>query len=151
MIKQLFMITITSIMMLTAIGASEASPEDQPMVRIAELEIDPQQLDAYKRILAEEQEASVRLEPGVLMLHSVSINNSPTQIRLLEVYANRAAYEAHIAAPHFIKYKTSTAKMVLSLKLIETTPILLCAKSGTGDGAPVSCMPKSGNGVLPLR
>jgi quinol monooxygenase YgiN len=100
------------------------------MARIAELEIDPAQLDAYKKILAEEQEASVRLEPGVLMLHSVAIAESPSSIRLLEVYASRNAYEAHIRSPHFLKYKTSTANMVKSLRLVETNPILLCAKSG---------------------
>ena len=70
-----------------------------PMVRMAELEIDPAQLDAYKAILAEEQEASVRLEPGVLMLHSVSLADSPTSIRLLEVYANRSAYERTSSHP----------------------------------------------------
>jgi quinol monooxygenase YgiN len=81
----------------------------------------------------------VRLEPGVLMLHSVSIADNPTQVRLLEVYASRSAYEAHLNAPHFIKYKTSTAKMVQSLRLIESTPILLCAKSGEQASGPVTC------------
>ena len=110
------------------------------MVRIAELEIDPAYLEAYKAILAEEQEASVRLEPGVLMLHSVAIADDPAHIRLLEVYASRTAYEAHLKAPHFIKYKTSTETMVRSLKLIETTPILLCAKSKGRAGGPVTCL-----------
>ncbi len=119
--------------------ASAAVDPEGPMVRIAEIEIDPQQLDAYKAILAEEQEASVRLEPGVLMLHSVAIADQPNQIRLLEVYASRAAYEAHIKAPHFIKYKTTTEKMVRSLKLVPVSPILLCAKSNLG-GAKSGCM-----------
>lgn len=113
---------------------------ERPMVRIAEIEIDPLHLDAYKAILAEEQEASVRLEPGVLMLHSVAIADNPTHIRLLEVYANRSAYEAHLKAPHFIKYKTATETMVKSLTLIETTPIRLCAKAGSGAADPVSCI-----------
>ncbi|MEU4328467.1 putative quinol monooxygenase [Nonomuraea dietziae] len=122
-------------------GESEAAAAAaQPMVRIAVLEIDPAQLDAYKTILAEQQEASVRLEPGVLMLHSVAIADSPTSIRLLEVYASRSAYEAHLRSPHFIKYKTSTEKMVKSLELVETTPILLCAKSRGQAGGPVTCM-----------
>jgi quinol monooxygenase YgiN len=121
-------------------AASEAAPRSADlMVRIAELEIDPAQLDAYKVILAEEQEASVRLEPGVLMLHSVALADSPTSIRLLEVYANRSAYEAHLRAPHFIKYKTSTETMVKSLRLIETKPILLCTKALGRAGGPVSC------------
>src|SRR3954449_8514008 len=108
-------------------------------VRIAEIEIDPEQLDAYKAILAEQQEASVRLEPGVLMLHSVALGDSPASIRLLEVYASRSAYEAHIQSLHFVKYKTSTEKMVKQLRLVETTPILLCAKSGGQAGGPVTC------------
>lgn len=113
---------------------------DGPMVRIAEIEVEPAQLEAYKAVLAEEQEASVRLEPGVLMLHSTAIAGQPTQIRLLEVYASRSAYEAHLKAPHFVKYKTSTEKMVRSLKLVETDPILLCAKSAGMAGGPVTCM-----------
>ncbi len=37
------------------------------IVRMADLEIDPAELDAYNALLAEEIEASIRLEPGVLM------------------------------------------------------------------------------------
>jgi quinol monooxygenase YgiN len=121
-----------------ALGAGDqakaAVGPEEPMVRIAEIQIDPEQLDAYKAILAEEQEASVRLEPGVLMLHSVAIADDPTQIRLLEVYASHAAYESHLKAPHFIKYKTATEKMVKSLKLVPVSPILLCAKSQGAKG-----------------
>jgi quinol monooxygenase YgiN len=95
-----------SILLSMAVMKSIGAPEPAtPMVRIAELEIDPARLDAYKVMLAEEQEASVRLEPGVLMLHSVALAESPTSVRLLEVYADRRAYEAHIKSPHFIKYK----------------------------------------------
>ena len=121
-------------------AARDAAPGSAGlMVRIAELEIDPAQLDAYKAILAEEQEASVRLEPGVLMLHSVALADSPTSIRLLEVYASRSAYEAHIQSPHFVKYKTSTETMVKSLRLVDATPILLCAKSRRQAGGPATC------------
>lgn len=121
-----------------SVGKTEAAPSTTMMVRIAELEIHANQLEAYKAILATEQEASVRLEPGVLMLHSVAIADQPTQIRLLEVYASRSAYEAHLQTPHFLSYKTSTETMVKSLKLIETTPILLCAKSdGPAGGKPI--------------
>jgi quinol monooxygenase YgiN len=120
---------------------SEVVPNPEGlMVRIAVLEIDPAQLDAYKAILREEQEASVRLEPGVLMLHSVQFANDPTQIRLLEVYASRAAYEAHIKSPHFVKYKISTERMVRSLELVPTDPILLCAKSRGRAGGPMTCL-----------
>jgi quinol monooxygenase YgiN len=100
----------------------------QQIVRIAELEIDPARLDEYNALLAEEIEASVRLEPGVLMLHAVALNEAPEKIRLLEVYADEQAYEAHLATPHFRKYKTLTASMVRSLRLVPVTPIQMRAK-----------------------
>ncbi len=106
-----------------------AEPENHPIVRIAELDIDPARIDAYKEYLREEIEASVRVEPGVLSLNAVSVRGDPAQIRILEVYADQAAYEAHLNTPHFLKYKNGTATMVRSLRLIETDPIMLRAKS----------------------
>jgi quinol monooxygenase YgiN len=101
-----------------------------PLVRIAELEIDGNHLSAYTELLAEEIEASVATEPGVLMLYALSVKDDPTHIRIVEVYADQVAYEAHLGAPHFLRYKVSTAAMVRSLRLVETDPILLRAKQG---------------------
>lgn len=98
------------------------------IVRIAELEIDPDQLDAYKALLTEEIDSSVRLEPGVLFLNAVAIKGSPEKLRLLEGYVDQAAYEAHLATPHFRKYKAATAGMVKALHLIEAEPVILRAK-----------------------
>ncbi|MFS8048088.1 putative quinol monooxygenase [Rhizobium sp. BR 314] len=109
-----------------------AETEPHPIIRMAELEIDPAQLDAYKAFLTEEIEASVRLEPGVLSLNAVSVKGDPAQIRIFEVYADQVAYEAHLKAPHFLKYKNGTAAMVRSLRLIEADPIVLRAKSAGG-------------------
>lgn len=109
-----------------------AQTQPKPIVRIAELEIDPAQLDSYRAFLTEEVATSVRVEPGVLMLNAVAVRGRPTSIRLMEVYADQAAYEAHLRSPHFLKYKNGTAHMVRSLQLIETDPIKLCAKN---DGA----------------
>lgn len=68
------------------------------------------------------------IEPGVLTLYAVAVKDNPRQIRLFEVYSNTAAYEAHLQSAHFKQYKTSTAGMVKSLKLLETDPILLGTK-----------------------
>jgi quinol monooxygenase YgiN len=99
-----------------------------PLIRIAELEIDPHEIDAYKHMLTEEIEASVRNEPGVLSLNAVSIKGKPNSVRIIETYADQAAYEAHLRSAHFLKYKTGTAKMVLSLVLLEADQIVVAAK-----------------------
>ena len=100
-----------------------------PVVRLAELHIDPSQLEEYKSTLRDEIEASIRLEPGVLTLYALSVKGDPAQIRIFEMYADAAAYEAHLQTPHFKKYKTGTQGMVKSLVLVETDPILLGAKT----------------------
>ena len=93
------------------------------MIRIAEIEIDSNYLQEYNAILKEEAEASVRLEPGVVSIYPMYQKSNPTQLRILEIYANRAAYESHLKTPHFLKYKTTTLKMVKSLHLIDMEPI----------------------------
>ncbi|MEO6013436.1 MAG: putative quinol monooxygenase [Devosia sp.] len=98
------------------------------IVRLAELEIDPAQLAAYRALLAEEIAASVAKEPGVLLLNAVAMKDAPHQIRILEIYADRAAYEAHLITPHFLKYKAGTAAMVVSLRLIDAEPVAIAGK-----------------------
>jgi len=112
-------------------GRSPAQQTMQPqgrVVRIAEIEIDPVQLENYKAELREEIEAALRIEPGVLTLYAVALKEKPTHIRIFETYADVAAYKAHLETSHFKKYKSSTQGMVQSLKLIETDPIILGAK-----------------------
>ena len=89
------------------------------LVRISEIEIDADYLEEYKAILKEEAEASVRLEPGVISIFPMYQKENPTEVRILEIYASREAYESHLKTPHFQKYKTTTLKMVKSLKLVD--------------------------------
>jgi quinol monooxygenase YgiN len=98
------------------------------VVRIARLQIDSAQLDAYKAALKEHAETAVRLEPGVLNLYAVYEKDHPTHVTVFEIYVNQEAYQSHLHSPHFIKYKNSTKNMVKSLELIETVPIALETK-----------------------
>jgi quinol monooxygenase YgiN len=111
-------------------GSAAAQIRNERVVRLAELEIDPTRLDRYKALLAEEISTSVRSEPGVLALNAVALKTAPNQIRILEIYADQSAYAAHLRSRHFLKYKHATAGMVTRLTLLETTPVLLCAKPG---------------------
>ena len=112
---------------LTVQNAVAQAPEDR-LVRIAELEIYPEHLTAYKTALKEEIAASIRKEPGVLTLYAVSVKGHPEQIRLFEMYRDTASYQAHLQSPHFQRYKEQTHQMVKSLTLIESEPILLGSK-----------------------
>jgi quinol monooxygenase YgiN len=110
-------------------GGAVAQQADGQYVQVAEIEIDPAQLDAYRGAVQEQIDAAIRKEPGVLVLYAVSEKDNPTHVRVFESYRDRNAYEAHLGSDHFRKYKTTTEKMVKSLKLVQTTPIMLGAKS----------------------
>lgn len=96
---------------------------DDMMIRMAEIEIDSAYLDEYIAILKEEAAASVRLEPGVICIYPMFQKEKPTEIRLLEIYAGKEAYESHLQTPHFKHYKTATLHMVKSLQLIDMEAI----------------------------
>jgi quinol monooxygenase YgiN len=118
---------IASCLFLT-VGRGFSESADDRIVRIAELEIYLDHLDAYKAALTEEIAASIQTEPGVLTLYAVSVKGHPEQIRLFEIYRNAASYQAHLQSPHFKKYKKQTQQMVKSLTLLDTDPIMLGSK-----------------------
>ena len=73
-------------------------------------------------------ETSVRVEPGVLAIYAVAEAVNPSRLRFFEMYADEAAYKAHIASAHFQRYFETTKGMIISRRLIDTVPILLSAK-----------------------
>lgn len=93
------------------------------MVRMAEIEIEPEFMEDYLAILKVESEASVRLEPGVICIYPMYQQDHPNQIKLLEIYADKEAYESHLQTPHFKHYKKTTLHMVKSLQLLDMKAI----------------------------
>jgi quinol monooxygenase YgiN len=115
-------IILTAFIFVSCDNFQQASMTDDlsdMMVRIAEIEVDSNYLDEYKFILKEEAEASVRLEQGVICIYPMLQKDNPTQVRILEIYASKEAYNTHLKTSHFIKYKTTTQEMVKSLRLID--------------------------------
>ena len=109
-------------------GGASAAALPQPYVRVAELQIDPAQLERYTASVKEEMETSVRVEPGVLAIYAVAERNNASSLRFFEMYVDEAAYRAHIGSPHFKKYVVATQDMIKSRRLIDTVPIQLSAK-----------------------
>ena len=125
--KQLLILG-ASVLASSLIGPAEAQETHQPYVRVAEIEIDPTQIEPYRAAAKEQIEAAVRLEPGVLALYSLADKENPSRVWVFEMYADVDAYKSHLETAHFQKYKTITQDMVKSLKLRDTIPILLETK-----------------------
>jgi quinol monooxygenase YgiN len=126
--KQYLMLSLT---VWLALSGAAAMGEEMPhqYVQIAEIEVDPAQLDTYNAAVKEHIETAIRIEPGVLALYAAAEKDEPTYVRVFEVYQDREAYLAHLQAPHFLKYKATTEKMVKSLELVPVAPVMLGTKS----------------------
>jgi quinol monooxygenase YgiN len=126
--KQLLILG-ASLLASSVSGLAFAEEMQGQYVQVAEIEIDPVQLETYKAAVREQIETAIRVEPGVLVLYALSEKDNPTHIRVFEIYRDTDAYKSHLESAHFKKYKATTEKMVKSLKLVQTTPIMLGAKA----------------------
>ena len=127
LIKQLLFAASVIVPQLGA-GSASAQTAESPYVRLAELEIDPAQIERFNASIREEIEASIRAEPGVLTLYAVSVKDDPSKIRVFEMYVDARAYAAHLQTPHFRKFKAETQDIVKSLKLFDAIPVALGAR-----------------------
>lgn len=109
-------------------GIANGQDMERGYVQVAEIEIEPSQLDAYAAAVKEQIETAIRVEPGVLVLYAVAEKDNPARVRVFEIYRDTVAYRAHLETAHFKKYKATTQTMVKSLNLVLTTPISLGSK-----------------------
>lgn len=103
--------------LLTLSTTKTMAQDKKQMVRIAKIQVDPLQLEKYNAALKEQMKTAVRLESGVLTYYAVADKKNPASITILEIYADSAAYQAHILTSHFLKYKKTVEHMVKELKL----------------------------------
>ena len=123
---KLLLVTLVSCVCEVAMAADSQSR----YVRVAELEIDADHIEAFAAALREVGQASVRSEEGCLALYAVAEKEDPVRVRVFEIYRDPAAYEAHLLTPHFKRFRATTDVMVRSRKLIEATPLSLATKPG---------------------
>ena len=125
-------VSLCTLPIAAALGCSSLNAPDRAcnskgaenmQVRIAELEIHPEWLDAYLEAAGSVGAESVAKEPGVVCIFLMQKKESPTSIRIVEIYRSEEAYKAHLATPHFRKYKDGTPHMIKSLKLVPMRPL----------------------------
>ena len=101
----------------------EQGEKNMFVVRIAEIEVYPEWLEAYLAAAGTVGAESVAKEPGVICIFPMQKKESPTSIRIVEIYRSEEAYRAHLATPHFRKYKEGTPHMIKSLELVPMRPL----------------------------
>ena len=128
MYKPQLAVIVSAVLVISLTGCAVTEEPHLPFVRIAELEIDPAQLDDYTVAVKEEMETSIRVEPGVLAIYAVAEKGNASRLTFFEIYSDEAAYREHIASPHFSKYFQTTKSMITSRRLVDAVPVQLSAK-----------------------
>ena len=121
---------VTMCILTLSFSKKAMAQQKAQMVRLAKIQVDPSQLEKYNAALKEQMTAAVGTEPGVLTYYAVADKNNPSHITILEIYADTAAYKAHIETAHFKKYKETVKNMVTSLELVDVNLIGSAKKSG---------------------
>jgi quinol monooxygenase YgiN len=85
--------------------------------------------EAYDRLVAETIEAIKTDEPGTLVYASHLVGGQPLQRIFYELYEDKAAFEAHEAAPHTRRYLEQRDQYLAST---EVDWLTLQASKGTG-------------------
>lgn len=106
--KQVLTFGVILLALVGAVAMGEATAQQH--IQIAEIEVDPAQLETYKAAVREQIEAAIRLEQGVLVLYSVSNKDNPARVTVFEIYRDRDAYLAHLQAPHFLNTRRRSRK-----------------------------------------
>jgi len=123
-------VIVALFILIFSLHANAMAQEKNQMVRLAKIKVDPSQLEKYNAALKEQMTTAIRVEPGVLTYYAVADKSDPSNITILEIYADTAAYKSHIETPHFKKYKETVKDMVKSLELVDVNLIGSAKKPG---------------------
>ena len=85
--------------------------------------------EAYDKLVAETIEAIKADEPGTLVYASHLVDGQPLQRIFYELYKDKAAFEAHEAAPHTRRYLDQRSQYLAST---EVDWLTLQTGKGTG-------------------
>lgn len=82
-----------------------------------EFEISAPHLASFMAHMLANARESVRVEPGCRQFDVCRDPGAPNRIFLYEAYDDRAAFDAHLASPHFKAFDSQVAGWILSKRV----------------------------------
>ena len=74
----------------------------------------PENLERFKAMMDQNAKASVADEPGCREFNIYEIGATPNHLFLYEVYDDEAAFQVHLAAPHYKHFKEMSDPIITS-------------------------------------
>lgn len=85
--------------------------------------VDAVAADKFDALVAETGEAIKAAEPGTLLYAVNRVDDAPLSRVFYEVYADRAAFEAHEQTPHVRRFLAERDKYIADLRVEFLTPV----------------------------
>lgn len=82
-----------------------------------EFEIRPDAFAAFKPLMVENARASLRDEKGCRHFDVCAPIDGASKVILYEIYDDEAAFQAHLAAPHYKSFAAATKDMITARRI----------------------------------
>ncbi len=80
------------------------------VVVLAEFIVPPKYMEAFLEVCRGDSSSSRSDEPGCLQFDVLTDPKEPDRVLLYEVYADRAAFDAHVRTPHYAVFAEGEAR-----------------------------------------
>jgi quinol monooxygenase YgiN len=94
-----------------------------PFVIIAEFEVKPDQLEQFLELARTDASQSVAREPGCHQFDVTLDREQPNRVVLYEVYADEAAFDAHVQTPHLAAFRAGIEGLIVSRQVRRLTRV----------------------------
>ena len=91
---------------------------DNYYVVIAEFEVSSAQREEFLELCRYDSACSVRDEPGCRQFDALTIDEAPEAVVLYEVYDDKAAFDAHLATPHYATFAEGVTRLGVTQKQV---------------------------------
>lgn len=79
---------------------------------VVTFQVEPAQMDSFLPLMTRNAATSLAREPGCLRFDVCTDPDRAGEVFLYELYANRAAFDAHLASDHFKAFDGQVAPMI---------------------------------------
>jgi quinol monooxygenase YgiN len=84
------------------------------LVVMVEFRLKPDGVDEFLGLVTANAQASVADEPGCRRFDVLTSADAPAELHLYEIYDDRAAFDHHLATPHYQLFKERSAALIAS-------------------------------------
>ncbi len=93
--------------------------DSEKYIILVYFDLKPGHRSDFMPLMLENAQKSKADEPGCLVFDVLCRTDDPDRIVLYEIYENRAAFDAHLASPHFLSFDKAAYQHVEKKSVIE--------------------------------